>query len=291
VKQDCVPNFFVVGAAKCGTTSLHAYLQEHPQIAMTSAKEPCVYSNPRGLPSHPGYEGLFDDCRAQRRGESSTSYSRWPAEGDAAARIRAAVPDARLIYLVRDPIERLVSDYVQQVAVGFEERPIDEALADFADPGNWYVCASRYGMQADHYLEHFDRSALLIVEQSELRNSRSATLRRVFEFLGVDPDFDSPAFRPELASREDHLRYRGLGWRLRMSALGRAYRRLPVRARLPISRAARRPFRSVPRPTVDPRLRAELAEFLAPDVERIRALSGRSLAHWGQAPAAAPSRG
>jgi hypothetical protein len=276
---DCIANFFVIGGAKCGTSSLHFYLDQHPQISMSAVKEPCVFSEPEWLPRHESYEGMFD-CTAFRRGEASTSYARWPVEGDAARRISEAVPEAKLVYLVRSPVDRIVSDYVQLVAIGVEERPIDEALRDFSDPHNLYVCASRYGMQIDHYLEYFDPSSLLVVEQSDLRERREEALRAVFDFLDVEPDFWSSQFQAELWTRDDFVRFQGPGWRLRASGLGRAFRRLPVRMRLPISRGARRLVRDVPRPSIDPSLRAELEQFLQPEVDRVRELTGKPLEGW-----------
>src|SRR5207244_7638811 len=125
----------------------------------------------------------------------------YPAEGDAAPRIAEAVPGAKLIYLVRDPVERIVSDYVQQFATGHEHQPLEAALGDIRAPDNWYVCPSRYARQVERYLAHFDSSRLLVLEQWELLNERERTLRRVFEFLDVEPAFWSPNFKPEIGSR------------------------------------------------------------------------------------------
>lgn len=277
--SSCLPNFFIIGAAKCGTSSLRHYLDQHPEISMSRVKEPNVYSETPYLPRHVDYDGQFA-CDAPRRGEASTGYSRYPVEGDAATRIYEAVPEARLIYLVRDPIERIISEFVQWIAAGLEKRPIDEALKDFDDPNNPYVCASRYCTQINRYLEYFDRSALLIIDQKDLRQRRDETIRRVFAFLDVDPDFSSPEFRSELWTRDDFIRYRGAGWHLRASPIGRAFRRLPVRLRLPISRAARRMVRSAPRPTLDPVLRRRIAEYLRPEVEELESLTGKRLDLW-----------
>jgi len=284
MQGDCLPNIFIVGAAKCGTTSLHHYLDQHPDISMSQNKEPAVFSDGRWVDREESYDGLFD-CAAPFRGDSSTAYSRYPVEGDAAARIHAAVPDAKLIYLVREPIERTVSDYVHQVARGLEHRSMDEALRDFADPDNYYVTSSRYALQVGRYLEHFPASSLLVLEQSELRDSRAETIRTVFEFIGVDPTFSSPEFEVELLKRGDYFERGSLAWRLRESALGRGFRRLPLRPRLRVARMARRVLPTEERPTLDPSLEAELAAFLAPEIEQLRAISGRPLA--GLATAAA----
>jgi hypothetical protein len=276
MQRDCVPNFFVIGAPKCGTTSLHFYLDQHPQISMSRVKEPCVFSSPLYWPRLDSYDGLFDQ-RAVRRGESSTSYTRYPVEGDAAPRIHHAFPDAKLIYLVRDPVERITSEYIQHADGGVERRSIDEALKDFEDPRNFYVCGSRYAMQVTRYLEYFDASSLLVLDQSELREMRAETLREVFAFLDVNPAFWSSQFRTELLRRDDFVPYGALGSRLRASALGRVFRRLPPQRRLPISRAARRLMRPAPPPALDERLRAALVEFLRPEIEQLRAITGKPL--------------
>ncbi len=152
----CEPTFFIIGAAKCGTSSLHFYLDQHPEISMSSIKEPSVFSTPRWAARWDDHEGLFD-CEARVRGEGSTTYSRYPVEGDAAEAIHAAVPGAKLIYLVGEPVERAVSDYMQAKVMGLERRPFDEAVRElpFDDPENYYLCASKYTMQLERYLEAF----------------------------------------------------------------------------------------------------------------------------------------
>jgi hypothetical protein len=276
MRSDCLPNVFIIGAAKCGTTSLHHYLDQHPDISMSRVKEPHVFSEGRWATRYDHYDGLFD-CQARFRGDSSTTYSRFPVEGDAAARIHAAVPDAKLIYLVGDPIERTISDYAHHVARGLEQRSVDDALKDFADPENYYAAGSRYALQAGRYLEHFPASSFLVLDQSDLRDRRAETMHAVFSFIGVDPTFRSPEFEVELLKRGDYLKRGSAGWRLRESGLGQLFRRLPLRPRLRVARMARRVLPTEPRPALDPTLEAELAEFLMPEVEQLRSMSGKPL--------------
>jgi hypothetical protein len=285
VTDELLPTFFVIGAAKCGTTSLHFYLDQHPEISMSEPKEPHVFADSRSLAESPDYRGLFKPGPTVR-GESSTGYSRYPAEGDAAAAIGAAIPEAKLIYLVGDPIERIISDYAQQVAVGVEPLSLEEALIDLDDLANFYVCASRYAMQMENYLRYFELSQLMVLEQWRLRHERRAVLREVFSFLGVDPDFWSSGFGLEIATREDHVRHDGLLWKLRASRLGAAYRRLPVGSRLRLTRTLRRRAGGSRRPTLDPGSRGALNEILLPEVSRLRQLTGRRLEHLPGAPPA-----
>ena len=111
-----LPNLIVIGAAKCGTTSLHEYLDLHPEVAMSREKELDFFVEEK----HWGrgvewYAAQFED--APVRGESSPSYTAYPRYRGVPERIRRVVPDAKLVYLVRDPVERIVSHFVHRQVV------------------------------------------------------------------------------------------------------------------------------------------------------------------------------
>ena len=275
-----LPNLFLIGAPKCGTSSLHFYLDQHPDISMSAEKEPYVFDSEDWRVRLARYEGQFD-LTTTWRGESSVRYTMYPKYGDVPARIYRAVPDARLLYLVGDPIERLISHYVQAVAGGVESRSIEEALSDFTNPRNPYVSVSCYATQIDRYLAHFDLSSLCVLEQSELRHDQPKTLGRVFAFLDVDADFRSWRYRTEVGTRRDQVRFTSLGGRLRETKAGRAVRSLPLEIKQPIIRTARLMLaRKVTRPQLAPALRAELVDFLRPEIERLRGMTGMALEDW-----------
>src|SRR5215211_135725 len=188
-----LPNFFVIGAAKCGTTSLHEYLKLHPEIEMSARKELQVFTRDDWREKLAWYVGQFTGS-TPLRGESSPAYTMFPFLPSPAARIHELVRDARLIYLVRDPVERALAHYVEWFALGLEDRSIEEALADVESPRNPYMCASRYATQLECYLRRFDPAQILVIDREELLERRAAVLREVFRFLGVDPEFTTPAF-------------------------------------------------------------------------------------------------
>ncbi|MDQ4106576.1 MAG: sulfotransferase domain-containing protein, partial [Actinomycetota bacterium] len=95
-------------------------------------------------------------------------------------------PEARLVYLVRDPIERAVSQYRHHRAEGAEKRPIEEALPD---PQSQYLARSRYHERLVPYLARFPRKRILILTQEDLLADRRATMREVYRFAGVDEAF------------------------------------------------------------------------------------------------------
>jgi Sulfotransferase domain len=186
--QARLPNFLIIGAMKAGTTSLYRYLRDHPQIFMPEVKELNFFNPHRNW--HRGtewyrsrFEGADDGVVAI--GEASTSYTKYPWVRDAPERIAEVLGDVRLIYVVRDPIERMRSHYLHNVVTGQERRPI--ALAFEREP--MYLNVSRYATQIEQYAPYFSRSRIMLIDSRHLRDARAETVRRVFEFLDVDPSW------------------------------------------------------------------------------------------------------
>ena len=272
-----LPNLFVIGAMKCGTSSLHHYLDQHPDVSMSSNKEPNVFLAPGWRDEVRRYADMLD-AGAAVRGESSTNYTKYPKFPDAPARIAELVPDAKLIYVAGDPIQRTLAHYAQTVSDEIESRPLEEAVSDFDDPANTYVWNGRYATQAERFLEHFPSSSLLVLDQHDLRSDREGTMREVFRFIGVDETFSSPEFASELNTRNDRRRVGTLGTRVRESRAADLYRRLPASVRRPVTQTAHRALsRPVQRPTLDDGLRARLVELYEPEIERLAELSGKHI--------------
>jgi hypothetical protein len=190
-----LPNFVVIGAHKAGTTSLYAYMRKHPQIFMCTPKEPRYFSAEgnwnRG---QEWYQSLFRDAGdAIAIGEASTDYTLYPIHRGVPERMAELIPEARLIYLVRHPLERIRSQYEHMLRLGKENRPLTVAALD--DPR--YVSCSQYAFQIDQYLEWFQKEQVLVVKSEDIRTARGPTLSRIFEFLGVDPSWVGPFMRRE----------------------------------------------------------------------------------------------
>jgi hypothetical protein len=282
IDKDRLPSVFIIGAAKAGTTSLHYYLDQHPQIAMSSVKETNFFTREDYLQALPEYEQYFAGSNDCIRGEASPWYTWYPfLTGDVPERVQSLVPDAKLIYLVRDPVERAVGFFWERFASN-HVRSIDTAFADIEDPRNLYVCASKYALQIERYLRVFPEEALLIVDSDDLRERRAETLTSIFTFLEVDPDFSSPRFDDELNAAGGKRRSTRMGQLLKHSAPATAIRRsLPVERRQhlfgPVRRATSRRVRRTPLPE-DARRRLE--DVLRPDIQRFRQLAGRPFEKW-----------
>jgi len=179
-----LPTFLVIGAMKAGTDSLYEYLRHHPQVFMATPKELDFFIEEGNWRyGRAWYETHFERADgALAIGEASTSYAKHPVHGHVPERIAGLLPDVRLIYLIRHPIERLRSQYLHRTLYGDEHRPIEEAV--ILDPS--YLDLSRYALQIEQYLVHFRRDQLLVVLSEDLRRDRHSTLERVLRFLEVD---------------------------------------------------------------------------------------------------------
>lgn len=190
-----LPDFLIIGAAKCGTTALSEYLRAHPEIFVGSQKEIQFFSRDyhRGVD---WYAAHFDSAESfQVAGEASPQYTQFPLVGGVAQRVYDKVPRARLIYLVREPLARIVSHYAMIRGMGHETRSIDEAIrADHS-----LIDMTRYRTQVDQYLQFFPREQILVLDADALLRRRLQTFAQVCTFLGVDPEFQPEVLEKEVA--------------------------------------------------------------------------------------------
>ena len=190
------PDFVIVGAAKAGTTALALFLGDHPGIFMSQPKETQFFSRDfnRGVA---WYERFFDGAREdQVRGEASPQYSRNPDIPNVPQRMAAVLGDSKVIYLVRDPIERIQSHYAHWVDLGQESRPIGSAIRE----NPVFLNASRYWHQISCYREYFTDDRILVLASEELRVAPEQTYRQTCVFLGVDAEL-----RPDSVGRQVHV--------------------------------------------------------------------------------------
>jgi hypothetical protein len=279
-REGALPNLIIIGGLKCGTTSLHHYLNLHPEIAMSRPKELNFFVTELNWPlGRDWYAGHFDPS-ARIRGESSPHYTNRPSFNGVSGRMRELLgSDVRLVYVVRDPIDRMLSHYLHNVGGGYEDRSLVDALSD---PESSYVARSRYFFQAEPYLEEFGAESIRIVGREELKADRPGTMRRTFEFLGVDPNFTSEQFEREWETgvAKSGSRFRIMDRAVRLPglrAIDRNFDRLPESLRWLAERVVHDPDRGeVPKPEVPDSLRQELAELFRDDTARLEQLAGRS---------------
>jgi len=289
------PNLFIIGAMKSGTTSLHEYLDTHPQIAMSETKEPGYFVEELSLAKGEAwYLSLFkQDERLRYRGESSTHYTKLPVYRGVADRLHRFNPDARLIYIMRDPFERLVSHYwhnVRDVVHGGELRPLLKAVKERPD----YLAFSDYAMQLSPYLDRFGPQALYTLTFEALIDDPQREFDLLCQWLGLPP---APIAREKSTAHNQKPKsmagVAGVGILNRIE-YSNVWDR--VSSYVPVSLkkwAKRRAYTYVDERETErslPELRAEIGEPLRRRVENLSRLLGRTFPEWETARSVAVAR-
>lgn len=198
-----MPDFIIIGAMKCATTTLHEQLARQSGIFMTEPKEPYFFSNDevwaKGLE---WYSGLYDNADdGDLCGESSTHYTKLPTYPRTMQRMRAHVPDARLIYIIRHPIDRLVSHYIHDWSETKIHTTIDEAIGLHSE----LIDYSKYAMQIRPFLEAYGPEKILLVFFEHLLSEPQIELDRVSKFIGYP---ERPQWHLDEASNVSAIRMR-----------------------------------------------------------------------------------
>jgi hypothetical protein len=273
-----LPTFLVIGAMKSGTTSLHGYLGAHPRVFMAEPKELHFFSvSTNWARGQRWYEEHFDAAgTAIARGEASPSYSQADIFPGVAGRITAMIPDVRIVYIVRHPIDRMRSMYLHQIANGRETKPIADAFR----ANEYYLNSSRYAWQLDHYLDRVPVEHIKVLTTDALRDEPDSALADVFGFIGVDPEI-IPVAELRRGQTEDKRVAGPLLTRVsHLTGYSTLKRLVPAPLRKAVRGATTRPV--VPEmAALTAGLEAELVEQLRPDVARLRTFLGGEFDGWG----------
>lgn len=280
------PNFFIVGAAKAGTTSLYRFLAQHPQVFMSGIKEPHFFSAVSPRKEQKDIVKTVSDERCYRRlfegsagyiavGESSPSYL---SELGTAERINRIIPDAKAIILLRDPIARAHSHYLMDVRTGIQRQSFWDAIqSDYAKSekgwgvSHMYVELGMYHLQVKHYLDVFGRKRVLILTSEELSLRTCDALCRVAMFLGIDP-----AQFKEVDVTYPHNQFAAPSSKFALSVLRSQWVKLTVRLVTSVKFRQHLRDRFLLAKTAKPEIDAQTKEFLRsiyePELEKLEAL-------------------
>lgn len=282
------PDFLIIGACKAGTTTLWKYLNRHPGVWLLEPKEPDFFSKQeRYAKGMDWYKSLFAPADEGRLcGEASTTYSRWPHFGDVPGRIADAMPDARLIYIMRHPVERAYSHYRHRMRLEVERMSFEEAIE--SDP--MFTDCSLYLMQLQKFYERFPRERVHTIVLDDLAARPAETLGALQRFLGVavvDLAAESRVHANEASSGgEDFTRRRLVRWAEKCPGVG-ALRRAAPRGVLDgvVNTVVRSPIgrwisgRYEPGP-LTPETRRRLLDVFRRPTEELEAHLGRALPGW-----------
>jgi hypothetical protein len=306
-----MPNFLIIGAARSGTTALWEYLHEHPQVYLCTPKHTRFFASEGEIPNFRGprppglgptstkeapyavtdikeYRALFGEVTNETAiGEASHSYLYTPG---APERILHYVPDAKLIAILRDPVERAYSHFCFMVQHGREPltdfaRAIDEEEAGMRD-GWWptfqYMRVGFYFAQLQRYFELFERSQIKIYLQEDLRSDPLGVVQDVFRFLEVDHTYVPDVTKKHNSSGipKNKALEALLGRPNRIKHVLKTY--LPEEQRVRISsKVAKLRARNLARPSKLPsEIRARLIEKYREDILSLQSLIQRDLSAW-----------
>ena len=202
------PDFIIIGAMKCATSTVHDQLSMHDPFFMTTPKEPNFFSDDEIYAKGFGWYGsLFANAdTGQLKGESSTHYTKLPKYPETVERLVEYCPDVKCIYIMRHPVDRLVSHYIHEWTQGAISCDINEAVSRHPE----LVEFSRYNMQLEPYLKTFGHKSVLPMFTERLKDNPLRELQVIFDFLDV---FEKPVWQPDIISNVSAERLRACAWR------------------------------------------------------------------------------
>ncbi|MDJ0843729.1 sulfotransferase family protein [Crocosphaera sp.] len=204
-----LPNFIIIGAMKCATSSLHEQLNQQPGIFMSELKEPNFFSNDEEY--NKGLDWYLSHFEAANHddliGESSTHYTKLPTYPQTIERLEKHLPDAKFIYVMRHPINRLVSQYIHE----WSQRVISLDINDSLDPHPELIEYSLYTKQLQPYFDTFGKDRVLPIFFEKMLSSPQTELEKICRFIGYT---NQPQWSEELnASNVSSQRMIKSGWR------------------------------------------------------------------------------
>ncbi len=285
-----LPNFLGVGAQKSGTTTLFHLLVAHPDIYMPRRKEARFFCNTKKFKKGISWyeKTYFSGWKGERAvGEISPSYMVFE---EVPERIyRTLGPRIKLLFILRNPIERAYSHYWRSVrncreqesferAIEFEKERL-ESLGDYALKHFSYVTRDFYDVQIKRFLKYFPMKSMFIALFDDLVNDPEVLIRDIYRFLGVDPSFEHP--HPKIIMNRDSV---PRVWFLRRIMTNKKLRRFlfPFKGLRAWAKRVERKWnlRPIELPPVDGPVKERLLEIFRPHIEELERLIGRDLSHW-----------
>lgn len=270
-------DFMMIGAQKCGTTGLAAQLAAHPSVCFSRIKEPAFFNETANWREKlDEYHSLFDPIEGQICGEASTMYTFLPECLDTHDRLYEYNPDLKLIYIMRQPVNRIVSHYTHNLVRGIVKEAPEQVVFD--DPT--YINHSRYGVQIRPYLQRFTPDNILLLLFEEYVKTPDVVLQQVADFLQIDPTrFEDPdESEKHQSTGRAYLKYEAARKFVGSDAFQSVREYIPQAIRQPLKKRMSNQIES--KPQFSPQLKQAIWRFVEDDVKEIENLLGRELTEW-----------
>jgi hypothetical protein len=290
-----LPNFFILGAAKAGTTTLYEHLNSHPEIYLSEVKEPQFFCHEdlykKGMQYY--LDRFFSGSRPYAlRGEATPHYLYYEKVAQRISKELSGI-DTKFIVILRDPVQRAYSLYWNMVSEGVETLPFEEAIkaeksrSESSDAEyrcaieHQYVDSGMYARQIRNYYKYFDPEQFLILFFEDLKSNPSQIIREIFHFLGVNEEADiqagvtrNPAGIPRWRMMHNLLRQPNPV----KKALGHL---IPDRVKyMLVTKLLSLNKKSFQYPPIDPKLELQIRREFINDILDLESLTGRRLANW-----------
>ena len=267
-------DFMIIGAQKCGTTTLFNILNSHPLIVGCSHKEPHFFSKSDNWRRDINqYQNLFPKTEGSLYFEASTSYTFYPLKNLSIwDDIFDYNPNTKFIYIVRNPIDRVVSAYMHSYERGFTNLSIVEALKN----ERAYIDRTRYYTQISPYIKKFGRSNVLLIDFEDLVRQKKVALEQISNFLSVDvkqfKDINQTHLNVSVGGHKKHHKFDSLSLPLK------AIRKFSPPLWDKITDNSKRSFSG--KPTLNPELREMIINMLELEILEMQKLMQKDLGKW-----------
>lgn len=288
-----VPDFFIIGAAKAGTTALYDYLKQHPDVFLPEEKEPHFFDHNENFQKGIDWynKSFFSNSAGYTAtGEASPSYIRNFQK--VIPRIESLYPKSvlpKFIIILRDPVQRAWSHYLHRKRFHVEEKSFENALASEkerlkAEPDDWvgYYKDGLYGHQISKWFKAFPREHFFVLLNDDLKNDHMSCLAQICEFLGVDvenfcPDqlVSNPASKPRFPSLMKILAKENM-----VKKLTRIFVKNTKSKERIIKTVTRLNLRPAPKEAMPKNIETALRERFLTDIELLENLIDRDLSAW-----------
>ncbi len=286
-----IPNFFIVGTPKAGTTSLYFYLEEHPEIFMSpiketnyfsynEIKEQKLYYNEEYIKTPDDYMNQFAGVKDEKAvGEASVSYLYYPS---VPGKVKAFNPESRIIMVLRNPVDRGFSHYLMDKRLGFVKTSLKDIVErkDHSRQKNLYyqqyISLGCYYEQVKRYLDTFGKERVKILLYEDIVTNIGEVVKDIYSFLEVAPDYKA-------GTDKKHNTFLAPKNPLIEKLYASKFFRVIVKKIFGNSLQAKIKnifFQKEKKPELDPRLKASMLEIFRDDIQKTSELIGRDLSKW-----------
>ncbi|MCW5906546.1 MAG: sulfotransferase [Chitinophagales bacterium] len=270
-------DFMIIGAQKCATTTLTQILKSHPSVSFCKEDEPHFFSKNSNWKEHLAeYNKLFETKNNVLYGEGSTSYTFYKNDDFKVwEHLHEYNPDLKFIYLVRNPIDRIISAYMHAFSRGYTSKDIETEVLQ----NQFYINVSKYFFQISPFIELFGRDKVLLIDFDDFNKNRAAQLEHVAAFLGIDKslfkNFENVKANESIGGSKVHHK-----WDNYFRMIKSAGKLFPHPLRQLVFDVFFRSRQFDEKPILSEKAKQKIIQDLLPDIRNLELLMNRSYEHW-----------